>query len=155
MMTLSNLSSRIVKNANHADRHQFVDASAKSFSAQSKHKRNLLFSSHGDDIIQSFIQTTWRKINKCFPHIWCHQIITYRNTILRHSLIKMSILFPNNKKKTTQILTPQKQSPLAWIFSQLGEMMTHLMVCSFMCLVTSLSPMTRRRLDFALAGSFW
>lgn len=66
-MTSSNLSSGIVKNANHADRHQFVDASAKSFSAQRKHKRNLLLSSHGDDIIQSFIQTTWSKIDKCFP----------------------------------------------------------------------------------------
>lgn len=45
--------------------------------------------------------------------------------------------------------------PLAWIFSQLGEIMTHLILCSFMCLVTSRRPMTRRRLDFALVGSFW
>lgn len=45
--------------------------------------------------------------------------------------------------------------PLAWIFSQLGEIMTHLILCNFMCLVTSRRPMTRRRLDFALLGSFW
>lgn len=49
----------------------------------------------------------------------------------------------------------QSSSPLAWIFSQLGEIMTHLILCSFMCLVTSLRPMTRRRLDLALVGSFW
>lgn len=45
--------------------------------------------------------------------------------------------------------------PLAWIFSQLGEIMTHLILCNFMCLVTSRRPMTRRRLDLALLGSFW
>lgn len=45
------LCARIIENANHAYRHELVDTSSQSLSAQSKHKRNLLLPRHGNDII--------------------------------------------------------------------------------------------------------
>lgn len=45
--------------------------------------------------------------------------------------------------------------PFDWIFSQLGEMMTHFSFFSFRCFRTSLRPMTSLRFILAFTGSFW
>lgn len=57
--THTHLSSGVVKDSNHADWDEFVNAAAESFPPQSKNERDLLLTGHRDHVIQSLIQTTY------------------------------------------------------------------------------------------------